>query len=687
MTNPLLHPLPLPDFAAVEAAHVAPAMATVLNEVRTAMASLEERAALAESWEQLAAPLEALVDRLQTTWGVVNHLLGVRNTDALRTAHAALQPEVVQVSMGIAQSLPLYDACVRLRKEATDPVEQRLLDCHIRDAAHAGVALTGEKKERFNAIAMRLAELSTQFSNHVLDATKAWSLTLREQAEVDGLPTSLRAMTAQAARGAGEEDASAEAGPWRLTLDFPCFGPFLKHSKRRDLREKLYRAFISRASEGQGDNAPLIAEILQLRREKAQILGFETFAELSLGSKMAANVADVRGLLEQLRGKSIDAATEDLAELNALAASEGAPTPLRHWDIAYWSERLREQRFSIEEEALRPWLPFPTVLNGLFALAGELFDVRFVDATAEVSRWHDDVRYYRVLNASNDAEIAGFYLDPYSRPSEKRGGAWMDECVGRSARLGSGGRVRLPVAYLVCNGTPPVDGAPSLMRFREVETLFHEFGHGLQHMLSTVDDGLASGIRNVEWDAVELPSQFMENWCYHGATMRKFSGHVDSGEPMPDELFASLVAARSFRAGSAMLRQLNFALTDLALHHEHDPSGAETAFDVQATISETTSILAPLPEDRFLCAFGHIFAGGYAAGYYSYKWAEVLSADAFSAFEDAGLDDPAAVRAVGQRFRDTVLSLGGSVHPMDVFSSFRGRNPTTDALLRHNGLA
>jgi oligopeptidase A len=349
-----------------------------------------------------------------------------------------------------------------------------------------------------------------------------------------------------------------------------------------------------------------------------------------------------------------------------------------NWDVAFWAERLREERYAYSEEALRPYFPLPRVLDGLFALAGRLLGVRVRPADGEVPVWHPDVRFFRVQD-EQDREIAAFYLDPYSRPAEKRGGAWMDECVGRL-------HGRKPVAYLICNQAPPVGDRPSLMSFDEVHTLFHEFGHGLQHMLTTVEHGLASGIRNVEWDAVELPSQFMENWCYHKPTLLGLSSHVDTGAKLPDELFDKLTAARTFRAGSDMLRQLYFATLDLALHHRFDATGSESPFAVQHRIAERTTVVPPLPEDRFLCGFTHIFAGGYAAGYYSYKWAEVLSADAFGAFEEAGLDDPQAVETTGRRWRATVLSLGGSRPPMDVFVAFRGRPPTTDALLRHAGL-
>jgi oligopeptidase A len=472
-------------------------------------------------------------------------------------------------------------------------------------------------------------------------------------------------------------------------LDFPSFAPFMEHSQRRDLRETLYRAFISRASTGPEDNTPLIKRILQLRQEKAVLLGYRTYAELSLASKMAPDVTAVERLLEELRQASFAAAAQDLEDLKTFASSQGAPeaNDVCLWDVAFWAERLREHRYAFNDEELRPYFPLPRVLDGLFALAERLFGVRFVPADGEAPVWHPDVRFFRVHDTQG-ADIAAFYLDPYSRPAEKRGGAWMDECVGRSSLLAVEHQaVRLPVAYLVCNQTPPVDGKPSLMTFQEVKTLFHEFGHGLQHMLTTVNYGLASGIRNVEWDAVELPSQFMENWCYHRDTLLGLSGHVDTGEPLPDDLYEKICAARNYRAGSQMLRQLYFACLDLALHHNFDPYGPESIFQVQERIAKITTVLPPLPEDRFLCSFGHIFSGGYAAGYYSYKWAEVLSADAFGAFEEAGLEDVEAVASTGRRYRDTILALGGSRHPMEVFHEFRGREPSTAALLRHSGLA
>ena len=680
-TNPLLAP-GLPRFDLIGPEHVVPGMRTLLAELHAALTQAEEEAA--PSWEASVAPIEGITDRLARAWGTVGHLMGVKNSDALRHAHETVQPEVVAFGMRLGQSRPLYRALTALRSgagwNALDGTQQRIVRALVRDAELAGVGLEGEAQARFNAVQTELAESCTRFTNNVLDATKAFALTLRSPDEVAGLPPSLLELAAQAARQAGETDASAERGPWRITLDLPSYVPFMEHARRRDLRERLYRAYVTRASGGALDNTPLITRILRLRREMATLLGYRTYADVSLASKMAPDVPAVERLLEELRQASHPAAERDLADLVALAREAGAPEAqgLALWDVAFWAKRLRQRRYAYSDEILRPYFPLPRVLDGLFALARRLFGIDVRPADGEVPVWHPDVRFFRVHD-QDGAPVAAFYLDPYSRPAEKRGGAWMDECVGRAPG-------RLPVAYLVCNQAPPLDGKPSCMTFDEVHTLFHELGHGLQHMLTAVERPLAAGIHEIEWDAVELPSQFMENWCYHRATLLGLSGHVDTGASLPDELFDRIRAARTFRTGSDMLRQIYFACTDLALHHGFDPDGPDSPFDVQRRIAASTTVLPPLPDDRFLCSFTHVFAGGYAAGYYSYKWAEVLSADAFGAFEEAGLDDPAAVAATGRRFRDTVLALGGSRHPMEVFTAFRGRPPSTAALLRQAGL-
>lgn len=689
--NPLLSPAPFPPFDRIKTEHVVPAVRQVLHELDTELQQLETH--LQPTWQGLIEPLERLGDRLNVTWGIVGHLMGVQNSEALRQAHQQVQAEVVQFSMRMGQSPAIYRGLKALQAGSAwatyDAAQRRIVEALIRDADLAGVGLEDEQRGRFNAMQQELAQLSTQFSNNVLDATKAFSLTLQRPEEVAGLPPSLLQLAAHAARAAGTSEATAEHGPWRITLDYPSFGPFMEHGKRRDLREQLYRAFVTRASAEATNNTPLIGRILTLRHASAALLGYDSYAALSLASKMAPDVSTVERFLEELRQASVAAAQQDLTELQQYARAAGAAEAERlcHWDLPFWAERLREERYNFSDEELRPYFPLPRVLDGLFGLAQRLFGVVIRPADGEAPVWHAEVRFFRVYD-EEDHEIAAFYLDPYSRPAEKRGGAWMDECVGRSRLFATlGHAVRLPVAYLICNQTPPVDGKPSLMSFNEVKTLFHEFGHGLHHMLTKVDYGLASGIRNVEWDAVELPSQFMENWCYHRDTLLSMSYHFETGVPLPEELYRKLCAARTYRSGSTMLRQLYFAIMDIELHHSFDPNGTETVFDIQRRVAERTTVLTPLPEDRFLCSFGHIFAGGYAAGYYSYKWAEVLSADAFAAFEEAGLADVQAVARTGRRYRNTILALGGSRPPMDIFRDFRGREPNTAALLRHSGLA
>jgi len=680
--NPLLFPGGLPPFDKIDPTHIRAGMRELLAELASELETLE--GAAGPTWDAAVEAPSALGERLGRAWGVVGHLMGVRNSDELRAAYEEVQPEIVAFGLRIAQSPALFEALEGLASSdsfsAMDQAQKRIIESSLRDARLSGVALRGAEKERFNAIQSEMAECATKFSNHVLDATKAFALTLTAAEDVEGLPDGLKQLASQAAQEAGAGESTPEAGPWRMTLDAPSMGPFLQYSPRRELREKIYRAFITRASSGENDNQPLIARILELRREEAQLLGFEDFAAMSLSTKMAPDVATVESMLEDLRGSSFDAAASDLADLRELAATRGAPEKegLQPWDLGYWSERLREERYDYSEEALRPYFPFPRVLEGLFALAERLFGIRITAADGEAPVWNPEVRFFRVQNEAGE-EVAAFYLDAYSRPAEKRGGAWMDECIGRAPG-------KKPVAYLVCNQAPPVGDQPSLMSFLEITTLFHEFGHGLQHMLTRVERPMVSGIRNIEWDAVELPSQFMENWCYEREVLLGLSEHIETGERLPVEVFEKIRAARTFRAGSDMLRQLYFGLTDLALHHSFDPQGERSAFDIQREVASKTTVLPPLPEDRFLCSFGHIFAGGYAAGYYSYKWAEVLSADAFAAFEEVGLEDEAAVRETGRRFRDTVLGLGGSRPPMEVFSEFRGREPSTEALLRHAGL-
>ena len=670
----------LPNYQAISPEAVGEGMPQLLAELEQQLEELETslKQGGSSSWDQLMGPLQQLGERLRWSWGVVGHLLGVCNTPELREAHEQQQAAVVRFSSRLGQSQPIYNALEQLeaQAESLDRCQQRIVAQERLGMQLRGVGLSGEEQQRFNQLSEELSALSTRFSNNVLDATAAWELLLSKPEDVAGCPSSLLELLADAARQKGHDGATAAAGPWLLGLDHPRYGPFLRFADRRDLREQAYRAFISRADDG---NKDLVAEILKRRQEKAELLGYRNWAEVSLASKMAPSVASVEQLLEDLRAPAITAAQAELKDLTTLAGSELEP-----WDLSYWAEKRRQQRFDLDSEALRPYFPLPQVLDGLFGLCQRLFGIRISAADGEAPLWHSDVRFFRVSDASSGAPLAAFYLDPYSRPGSKRGGAWMDECLGR--QRSSNGELVLPVAYLICNQTPPVGDAPSLMSFDEVETLFHEFGHGLQHMLTTVEQPEAAGINGVEWDAVELPSQFMENWCYDGPTLDAIARHWQSGEPLPESERQKLLQARTFMAGSATLRQVHLALTDLRLHATWRADAGISPEGLRRQVAETTTVLPLLEEDALLCSFGHIFAGGYSAGYYSYKWAEVLSADAFAAFEDAGLDDEQAVQNTGRRFRATVLSLGGSEAPADVFERFRGRSPSADALLRHSGL-
>ncbi|MEB3252753.1 MAG: M3 family metallopeptidase, partial [Cyanobacteriota bacterium] len=518
LLNPLLIGVGIPPFDEINVSHIQPGVEALLAELTLKLESLEQN--LRPTWTGLMEPLALIQERLRWSWGVIGHLMGVKNSPELRAAYEAIQPALVEFENRLAQSRPIYDGMRAMRSSCVwddlDPAQQRILESALREAKLSGVGLEGDRRDRFNQLQQALAELSTQFSNNVLDATKAFSLHLTTAAEVEGLPESLLALAAQTAREAGYPDATTATGPWRITLDHPSFGPFVQHSRRRDLREQVYRAHITRASSGACDNRKSIDQILELRDEMAHILGYSTFAELSLARKMAPSVEAVYALMEGLRQASYDRATAELDQLRRFAKAQGAAEAdhLAHWDIAFWSERIREQNYGLKDEELRPYFPLPQVLEGLFALANRIFAITILPADGQAPVWHPDVRYFQVLN-SQQAPIAHFYLDPYSRPAEKSGGAWMDECINRAKINGT---VRLPIAYLICNQVPPIDGKPSLMTFAEVETLFHEFGHGLQHMLTEVDYPGAAGINNIEWDAVELPSQFMENWCYDRST-------------------------------------------------------------------------------------------------------------------------------------------------------------------------
>ena len=682
--NPLLQTEGLPQFRTVQNEHIIPALEQVINQTLSQLEELES--SLTPTWKGLIEPLERLDIPFEYSWQPVNHLLNVKNSDELREQHQAILPKIVELGLRISQSSPIYEGLQALRNseewDTLDSGQQRVIDLKLRAAKHAGVGLSGDEKQRFAEISRELSQLSTTFSNNVLDATKAFELIISDPAHTEGWPTSLRHVSAHSY--AQQEEGrmpDAENGPWRITLDYPSFVPFMQHSRQGSQREQVYRAFITRASSGEKNNAVLIDQILTLRAEKAALLGFPNYAAFSLDAKMAETVEDVEQMTNELKAASKAFALQEHEDLQSFAKERGHSESLMHWDIAFWSERLREHQFNFTDEQLRPYFPLDRVINGLFGLCKRLFGVSFELIKDEPSSWHPDVQFYKVMDESG-THIASFYLDPYSRPEEKRGGAWMDKC---QDRRWINGELRTPVVHLCCNGTPPAGDTPSLMSFREVETLFHEFGHGLQGMLTTVDYADVAGINGVEWDAVEIASQFMENWCYHKPTLMGMTAHYQTGEQLPDDLFEKLKAARTFRAGSAMMRQLLFGTVDMVLHS--GTKSDQSPLAVYRALATEMSTLPPLEEDRFLCAFSHIFAGGYAAGYYSYKWAEVLSADAFEAFEEAGLDNEANIVRMGRKYRDTILAEGGSRHPMKVFTSFRERPPSPQALLRHSGLS
>jgi len=676
--NPLLESHELPPFDAIRPEHVVPAVEALLAENRTAIEELVARAERdTPSWESLAAPLEALNDRLARAWSPVSHLNGTMNNPELREAYQACLGKLSDYSTWIGQHEGLFRAWQALRDgpawKTLDEGQRRTVENALRDFRLAGVDLPAEKKQRYGEIKSRISELSNTFSNQLLDATQAWHLDLDDEARLAGLPESALASLRANAETKGLTG-------YRITLDFPSFFPVMTYADDRELRREVYTAFVTRASDqgpqaGEYDNAPVMEEILALRQELAELLGFNNYADFSLSTKMAESPDHVITFLEDLATRAVPQAREEYAELADFARDELGMDVLAPWDVGFASEKLREARYAISDEQLRPYFPAPQVVDGLFRVVERLYGVTFAeDDTAP--RYHPDVRYFRILEEGTP--IAGFYLDLYAREG-KRGGAWMDECQVR--RL-DGGAVQLPVAYLTCNFTRPVGGTPALLTHDEVTTLFHEFGHGLHHMLTRQTVADISGINGVAWDAVELPSQFMENFCWEREGLDLIAGHVETGAPLPEPLFEKLLAAKNFQSAMGMARQLEFSLFDFRLHRE---LAAPSAGDIQALLDEVRDAIAVVPRvdfNRFQNGFGHIFAGGYAAGYYSYKWAEVLSADAWSAFEEAGIFDP----ETGRRFRTEILERGGSRDAAALFRAFRGREPSVEPLLRHSGI-
>jgi oligopeptidase A len=681
MNNPLLDAAmrgELPAFDRILPEHAEPAIDALLAQNRAGLgARLADGAE--PTWENLGAPLEEMGDRLARGWSAVQHLWGVRNTEAWRAAYNACLPKVTAYGLELAQSEPLYRAWERLSRHpefaAGDAARRKAVADALRDFRLAGVALPPAKKERFRQVALRLSELQAKFEEQLLDATQAFQMHITDESRLAGMTASGKAQAAAHARARGLDG-------WLLTLDFPSYDAVITYADDRALRAELYRAYATRASDqgpqaGAHDNTAVIAEILRLRHEQAGLLGFANFAEYSLATKMAESPAQVERFLLDLGGRARRRAQGEIDELRAYAQRLGGPAELQPWDLACYAEKFKEETLGLSDEELRPYFPAPAVIDGLFALAGRLYGIAFAPAP-EIAVWHPDVTAYAVKDAEGRA-FAHFYLDPYAR-QHKRGGAWMDEC--RSRRRSARG-LQQPAAFLTCNFAPPLPGQPALLTHEEVLTLFHEFGHGLHHLLTRVDVAAVSGIHGVEWDAVELPSQFMENWCYDRDTLRTFARHWRTGAPLPDALLDKLRASRVFHSGLATVRQLEFALFDLRLHRDYDPAAGPRVFETLDGVRDQLSVLRPPSWNRFPHSFSHVFAGGYAAGYYSYKWAEVLSADAFAAFREEGLANP----AVGHRFRDTVLAQGGSRPAMELFVEFRGRKPELQPLLVQSGLA
>ncbi|XP_052178376.1 organellar oligopeptidase A, chloroplastic/mitochondrial-like isoform X1 [Diospyros lotus] len=687
--NPLLRDFIFPPYDVVEPKHVGPAIRSLLKKLESDLVELE--ATVETSWPKLVEPLERIIDRLSVVWGIVDHLNAVKDSPELRSAIEDVQSQKVEFQLRLGQSKPIYNAFKTIREssdwETLSDARKRVVEGRIKEAVLNGVSLEGESRDRFNKIQQELEKLSQKFEENILDATKKYEKLIRDKKEIEGLPATTLAMAAEVAVSKGYEKATAEDGPWILTLDGPSYRSVLQHARNRSLREEMYRAYITRASDGDLNNTQNIERILELRLEKAKILGYKNYAEVSMEMKMAT-LEKAEELIEKLRSASWNAAVIDMQELKDFAKSQGAieAEELTHWDINFWSERLRELRYNINEEDLRPFFSLSRVMDGLFNLSKMLFSIDIEPADGLAPIWNKDVRFFCVKNCFG-APISYFYFDPYSRPSEKRGGAWAGVVVGRSHTVSGGDTSpRLPIAQVVCNQNPPVGSKPSLMTMREVEAVFHEFGHALQHMLTKQDEGLVSGYRGIEWDAVELSSQFMENWCYQRHILMGIAKHYETGETLPEEICLKLHSARTFRAGSLLLRQLRYAIVDLELHTKYIPGGPESIYDIDGRVGKMTHVIPLLQQDRFLCSFSHIFADQYAAGYYSYQWAEVLSFDAFSAFEEVGLDNDQAVKELGQKFRETVLAIGGGKAPLEVFVEFRGRNPSPNAFLRYNGL-
>ncbi|ANT69841.1 oligopeptidase A [Aeromonas hydrophila] len=679
MNNPLLTMDSLPPFSQIQPDQVQPAVTQAIADCKQKISDvLAQRDP--HTWDSLIAPLEEVNDRLARIWSPVSHLNSVLNSEALRAAHDACLPLLSEFQTYVGQHEGLYQAYRELAESDDFPLlsgaQRKEIQNTLRDFRLSGIGLPAEAQQRYGEIQARLSELASRFSNNVLDATQGWSKLVTDEAELAGLPQSAQAAARQLAELKGKEG-------WLFTLDIPSYLPVMMYADNRALRAELYEAFTTRASDqgpnaGKWDNSAIMTELLTLRRELAQLLGFANYAELSLATKMADKPEQVVNFLTDLAAKSLPQGKAELEEIRAFAAEQHGQSELAAWDLAYYAEKLKQHKFSISDEQLRPYFPASKVVKGLFEVVKRVFGMK-VRERLGIDTWHPDVRFYDIFDAEDELR-GSFYLDLYAR-EHKQGGAWMDVCLGRRYR--QDGSLQKPVAYLTCNFNGPVDGKPALFTHNEVVTLFHEFGHGIHHMLTRIDVAGVAGINGVAWDAVELPSQFLENWCWESEALAFISGHHETGEPLPADLLEKMLTARNFQAAMQMLRQLEFALFDFRLHQEFDPASADQIPALLDEVRSQVAVMTPPAFNRFQHSFSHIFAGGYAAGYYSYKWAEVLSADAFSRFEEEGIFNP----ATGQSFLKNILEKGGSKEPMELFRAFRGREPQVDALLRHSGIA
>ena len=678
MNNPLLETNELPAFDRIQTVHVEPAVDQALKATRTAIDDLLERA---ESYnrDSLIAPLELALEKLHRVWSPVSHLNAVMNTDELRSAYNACLPKLSEFRTEIGQLKRLYKAFKAIADSDEfnnlDQAQKKLIENQLRDFRLAGIELDENQQNRFKRIQQQLSELNARFQENLLDATRDWKKHIHDEKLLAGLPDHAISLAKQAAK-------SEQLDGWLLTLDFPSFYPVQAYADNRKLREEVYTAYITRASElgpgnGRWDNSDVMEDILRLRHEAAQLLGYPNYAECSLATKMASSVTQVMDFLSDISECTCPKARQELEELQEFALSQGGLRDLEAWDVSYYSEKLRQHRYALSQEELKPWFPVSRVLPGLFSVVSKLFGIQ-IKQRKGTSTWHPDVEFYEIHDETG--RLRGqFYLDLYARQN-KRGGAWMDDCA---SRMDIGGHQQLPVAFLTCNFTPPIGDQPALLTHNEVQTLFHEFGHGLHHILSLVDYPAVSGINGVAWDAVELSSQFLENWCWEREALDLISGHVNSGQPIPDELFERMLAARNFQSAMQMIRQLEFAIFDMRVHTEYLPEKGGRIYEILNDVRQHLVIIQPPEFNRFAHGFSHIFGGGYAAGYYSYKWAEVLSADAYSLFEDNGVFD----RKSGDSFMRNILEQGGCRDPMELYIKFRGRKPDINALLRHAGLA